>query len=344
MDLEIRQRFAEIQNSIKWPIYLFDFQGTCIDANNLDKIGERVDVPDIANDEVVKTGKFQWISVGSRMGVNTYYIALLGSDDAADGVMQLIRIMFKEGHKEMDRQTVLRTMLFDQSGKSYSIDDIESLGFIMDKELRVTLIDHKGATTAEAKVICENIIDDIIAIDIDRQHIAVIDYVQDEYELLVEAIISEMNSELMIPATAGIGKVVSGWTQLHKSYISSQSALTLGKKLGDEVLVHKYDQMMIYHLINEIDARSRYHYFNDFGVIFKDLVHDEELIQTAIRFFENDLNITETSRQLYVHRNTLIYRLNKIEKMTGLDLRSFDDAIQFYMLMLIWRLGDELKE
>ena len=62
---------------------------------------------------------------------------------------------------------------------------------------------------------------------------------------------------------------------------------------------------------------------------------DEETITTINKFFENSLNVSETSRQLYIHRNTLVYRLDKIEKSTGLDLRVFDDAITFKIALMV---------
>jgi len=62
---------------------------------------------------------------------------------------------------------------------------------------------------------------------------------------------------------------------------------------------------------------------------------DEETLVTVNKFFENNLNVSETSRQLYIHRNTLVYRLDKLQKMTGLDLRNFDDAIIFKIMLMV---------
>ncbi len=339
MELEIRQKFADVQKNVKWPVYLFDYQGVCVDSNNLNKIGEQIDVPEISNSDTVVTGKFQWISVGSRMGLNTYYIALLGVDEAAKGAMNLIKMLFTEGQIGLDKQTVLRSLIFDQTGTVYSEDDLLELNLPIDKSMKVVMIDHKGASHNEVKVICENIMEESVTVEVDRNHIVLITFAEDDLKDTLNAIISEMNTELLIPASAGVGKRVESWNKVNESYTGAKSALLLGNKIGDEEKVHFYDQMMVFHLLNEVDEKSRIKYFNDYGSVFKELVQDEELIQTAIRFFEYDLNVTETSRQLYVHRNTLIYRLNKIEKQTGLDLRSFDDAMQFFMLMLIWRLG-----
>ena len=70
---------------------------------------------------------------------------------------------------------------------------------------------------------------------------------------------------------------------------------------------------------------------------------DQETLNTIQKFFENNLNVSETSRQLYVHRNTLVYRLDKIEKHTGLDLRKFDDAIIFKVAMLVKKYLDKAE-
>ena len=70
---------------------------------------------------------------------------------------------------------------------------------------------------------------------------------------------------------------------------------------------------------------------------------DEETLTTINKFFENNLNVSETSRQLYIHRNTLVYRLDKLEKSTGLDLRIFDDAITFKIALMVVKYMNYLE-
>jgi carbohydrate diacid regulator len=71
---------------------------------------------------------------------------------------------------------------------------------------------------------------------------------------------------------------------------------------------------------------------------------DHETVYTIQKFFENNLNVSETARQLYVHRNTLVYRLDKIQKMTGLDIRMFDSAIIFKVAMLVKRYLEKTEK
>ena len=77
-----------------------------------------------------------------------------------------------------------------------------------------------------------------------------------------------------------------------------------------------------------------------FGEKIPDILDDEEAMSTINKFFENNLNISETARRLYVHRNTLVYRLEKIQKKTGLDVRVFDDALTFKIAMMV---ADHMK-
>jgi carbohydrate diacid regulator len=338
MDQNIRQRFSEIQKSINWPVYLFDYKGKCIDSNNLEKIGEQVEVPDVKPGEVLRTGKFQWVSVGSGLGLETYYIAMLGTDETSESAIQLIRIVFMEADVASDKTRILRQLLFNMEDVPYTEDELSEMGFNKGSPIQAVLMEHKG-DSKEISVIIENIFEDAFVVEIDKSHLVMVKQSENGIFQDVDMLLSELSTELFVPALAGIGKRVQSWTQAGESFKTAGSTLSLGKKVGQEEKLFEYKQMMTYHLMSEIEPSLRKQYFGDFGMPFEQIVEDEELIQTAMRFFENDLNITETSRQLYVHRNTLIYRLNKIEKQTGLDLRSFDDAIQFYMLMLIWRLG-----
>lgn len=253
-------------------MYLFDYQGKCIDANNHEKIGEQIEVPEIPSGDIVVTGNFQWISVGASMGVNTYYIALLGGDEAARGAMNLIRIMFKKEHKELDKTTVLRGLLFEQSGDTYTPEDLEEVGLKNTDYLNVMIVDHKGAHSEEIKVVCENIFSEAFSVEVDRNHMVLITQAKEDIHENLQAIISELNTELLIPAKASVGKAVGGFEMLHKSYKSAKTALMIGEKLGQEDSLYFYDQMMIYHLVSEIDEDARQRYFDDYGAVFKDLV------------------------------------------------------------------------
>ena len=136
-------------------------------------------------------------------------------------------------------------------------------------------------------------------------------------------------------AHVALGTIVGEIKEVSRSYKEARMALDVGKIFFDEKDVIAYSSLgigrLIYQLpiplckmfIREIfDGRSP----DDF---------DEETLTTINKFFENSLNVSETSRQLYIHRNTLVYRLDKLQKSTGLDLRVFEDAITFKIALMV---------
>ena len=120
-----------------------------------------------------------------------------------------------------------------------------------------------------------------------------------------------------------------------KSYKEAKMALDVGKIFYAEKKVIAYSTLGIGRLIYQLPVNLCKIFIEE---IFGDNVPydlDEETLNTLNKFFENNLNVSETSRQLFVHRNTLVYRIEKIQKSTGLDLRSFDDALTFKIALMV---------
>lgn len=141
--------------------------------------------------------------------------------------------------------------------------------------------------------------------------------------------------------------VSSQLTQSHEIYKGYQQILELiqiGNQLNNNYPVIIYDRMILPYLIYNLkhpvmEMISAPHMILEY--VIKDQIQsigDEELEQTALSFFENNLNITETASKLFIHRNTLIYRLNKLEAITGYDIRKFKDAMNFYVNYLIEKI------
>jgi len=119
--------------------------------------------------------------------------------------------------------------------------------------------------------------------------------------------------------------------------------LLIGGIFDDDKQVNDYNKLGIGRLIYQLPTTSCTLFLNE---VFKEGSFeslDQETMFTIQKFFENNLNVSETSRQLYIHRNTLVYRLDKIQKVTGLDLRMFDDAIIFKVAMLVKKYLDSDK-
>lgn len=154
-------------------------------------------------------------------------------------------------------------------------------------------------------------------------------------------IIDTLNTELMVKASVGIGTEVDRLRDISRSFKDAQTALTIGNIFDTDKTIVDYNHLGIGRLIYQLPTTLCKLFLNE---VFKDGVYeliDPETMITIQRFFENNLNVSETSRQLFVHRNTLVYRLDKIQKLTGMDLRNFDDAIHFKVAMMVKRYLDE---
>jgi carbohydrate diacid regulator len=133
----------------------------------------------------------------------------------------------------------------------------------------------------------------------------------------------------------GIGTVVSHLRDLTKSYKEAQIAIEVGKVFDTEKYVINYENLGIGRLIYQLPTTLCEMFLQE--VFKKNPIDalDKETLFTIHKFFENNLNVSETARKLFVHRNTLVYRLEKIKKLTGLDLREFDDAITFKVALMV---------
>ena len=144
-----------------------------------------------------------------------------------------------------------------------------------------------------------------------------------------------LTAELERKAVVGIGTVVNNIRDLARSYKEAQLAIEVGKVFETERTVISYDNLGIGRLIYQLPTTLCQMFLQE--VFKKNPIDalDEETLFTINKFFENNLNVSETARKLFVHRNTLVYRLEKIKKLTGLDLREFDDAITFKVALMV---------
>ena len=157
----------------------------------------------------------------------------------------------------------------------------------------------------------------------------------EELEQTARMIIGSLEPELREIAHVAYGTVVNEIKEVSRSYKEARMALDVGKIFFDERNVIAYSSLGIGRLIYQLPIPLCKMFIKEiFGGKSTD-DFDEETLTTINKFFENSLNVSETSRQLYIHRNTLVYRLDKLQKSTGLDLRVFEDAITFKIALMV---------
>ena len=142
-------------------------------------------------------------------------------------------------------------------------------------------------------------------------------------------------TELGVAHVIGIGSVATQLKDIARSFKEAQVAVEIGKVFDDSITMMSYENLGIGRLIYQLPTTLCEMFLSE--VFKKGSVEslDEETLFTIQKFFENNLNVSETSRKLFVHRNTLVYRLEKIKKLTGLDLREFDNAIVLKVALMV---------
>ncbi len=157
----------------------------------------------------------------------------------------------------------------------------------------------------------------------------------DEVEQTAQVIVDMLNAEAMLIAKVAYGAIVRELKEVSKSYKEAKMALDVGKIFYMEKSINAYNTLGIGRLIYQLPINLCRIYMKEvFGDNIPDDL-DDEMLTTVQKFFDNNLNVSETSRQLFVHRNTLVYRIEKLHQSTGLDIRKFDDALTFKIALMV---------
>ena len=165
----------------------------------------------------------------------------------------------------------------------------------------------------------------------------------EDLEKTGKVVLDMLNTEAMSKVRVSYGTIVSELKDVSRSYKEAKMALDVGRIFYTERNIIAYSNLGIGRLIYQLPMPLCKMFIREIfdGQMPSDF--DDETIVTINKFFENNLNVSETSRQLYIHRNTLVYRLDKIQKMTNLDLRTFEDAITFKMALMVVKYMDYVE-
>ena len=157
----------------------------------------------------------------------------------------------------------------------------------------------------------------------------------EELNRIARTLVDMLNAEAMSQVRVSYGNIIHEIKDVSRSYKEAKMALEVGKIFYSDKIVIPYSNLGIGRLIYQLPIPLCQMFMKEvFGEQLPD-TFDDETLTTINKFFENNLNVSETSRQLYVHRNTLVYRLEKLQKSTGLDIRVFDDALTFKIAMMV---------
>ena len=157
----------------------------------------------------------------------------------------------------------------------------------------------------------------------------------DDMNKTAKVIVDMLNTEAMSTVHVAYGTIVNEIKEVSRSYKEAKMALDVGKIFYGNRNIIAYSNLGIGRLIYQLPIPLCKMFIKEIFDNKSPDEFDEETLVTINKFFENSLNVSETSRQLYIHRNTLVYRLDKLQKSTGLDLRVFEDAITFKIALMV---------
>ena len=156
-----------------------------------------------------------------------------------------------------------------------------------------------------------------------------------EMEKAAKQMLSALPPEKQEVSHIAYGTIVEEIKEVSRSYKEARMAMDVGRIFFEEKNIIAYSSLGIGRLIYQLPIPLCKMFIKEIFENKSPDDFDEETLVTINKFFENSLNVSETSRQLYIHRNTLVYRLDKLQKSTGLDLRIFEDAITFKIALMV---------
>mgnify|MGYP002235761897 FL=1 len=269
-----------------------------------------------------------------------------GSDDVymvgkiAAFQIQNLLVAYKE---RFDKDNFIKNLLLDNLLLVDIYNRAKKLHIDTDVRRIVFIIETKNEKDTNALETVRNIFstktkDFITAVD--EKNIILVKEVKqtesyDDMNKIAKVVVDMLNTEVMSSVHVSYGTIVNEIKEVSRSYKEAKMALDVGKIFYENQNIIAYSNLGIGRLIYQLPLPLCKMFIREIFDGKSPDEFDEETLTTIDKFFENSLNVSETSRQLYIHRNTLVYRLDKLQKSTGLDLRVFEDAITFKIALMV---------
>ena len=332
-------------------IGVIDADSNVISCSDTSMIGEKwpeaVIKLNSAPDSIVVVDRKTFKPLISWSAYFDYAVFAEGDDETARSLCVMAYVAlngaktyYEEKH---DKGTFVKNIITDNILPGDVYIRAKELHFVTDVPRAVFLIRQVGRADVAAVDVLSGMFTDKqqdFVLSINETDIALVKQIAPNTEKadlikMAQHIEDTLRSELFVKTVIGIGTVAGHLRELADSYKEAQVAIEVGKVFDTEKSVINYENLGIGRLIYQLPTTLCEIFLSE--VFKKNSIDtlDQETLFTINKFFENNLNVSETSRKLFVHRNTLVYRLEKIKKLTGLDLREFDDAIIFKVALMV---------
>ena len=328
-----------------------DTDGCVISCTDMSLLGERwTDAAlKVANSSegVVTFGQKTFKAIVNSSNYFEYAVFCTGDDETARAYCTMAyvalnnaKVYYEEKH---DRGTFVKNIIMDNILPGDIYIRAKELHFSTDVPRAVFLVRQLGNNDVATVDVLSGMFPDKLQdfiLSINESDVVIIKQITpsttaEDLEKIARSVEDTLKNELFIKCVIGIGTVAEHLRELSDAYKEAQTAIDVGKVFDTEKSIINYENLGIGRLIYQLPTTLCEIFLSE---IFKKSSIDsldQETLFTINKFFENNLNVSETSRKLFVHRNTLVYRLEKIKKLTGLDLRQFDHAIVFKVALMV---------
>ncbi|MEG2082050.1 MAG: helix-turn-helix domain-containing protein [Oscillospiraceae bacterium] len=318
----------------------------CSELGQIDSMKDGVQAERMANSQSFVRGGYTFKGFSSNKR-NDFYVFVEGTDDMADKFAAMLAIAaqsLKQFHDEkFDRLNFIKNVVMDNIMPGDIYAKAREMHFATDIPRVVLIIRVSQQKDMSTFDVVQNLFPDKqkdFVFNTSETDTVLIKELKKgietkDIEKLAASIVDTLNVEYYIKSTIGIGTQIVNIKDLANSFKEAQIALEVGKVFDTERTIVNYEHLGVARLIYQLPTTLCEMFLKE---VFKQgsiESLDQETLFTIQSFFENNLNVSETSRGLFVHRNTLVYRLEKIRKITGLDLREFDDAIVFKVALMV---------
>jgi len=338
----------EIKNKIPFILGIVDNAGNIISCTELRFIGENVEATEAFFAAGVDEGEFSGYTFRKLDGYDNgvEYAVFAGQSGETAAIACNITAVAISNSKSLydekhDKATFVKKIILDNILPGDIYIKSREMQF-QNESKRVVYLVHMDQKQDVAVVeLLQKLFPDRqrdFAITINEMDVVLVKEVRssdskeiNKYGKQIDAAVMEMGIEHVV----GIGSVANQLKDIARSFKEAQVAVEVGRVFDENITMMSYENLGIGRLIYQLPTTLCEMFLSE--VFKKGSVEslDEETLFTIQKFFENNLNVSETSRKLFVHRNTLVYRLEKIKKLTGLDLREFDNAIVLKVALMV---------
>lgn len=339
----------QMKDAVDRVIGVIDDNGVIISCSDLTKIGEtRQGIKDeLAYTADVVYSKGYTYRPLENSSKSEYIVFVEGEDKMSDRISSLLAISLTNiknlYDEKYDKASFIKNIILDNILPSDIYIKSKELHFSTEVTRVVILIKFISVTDTVPFDMIASMYPDKnkdFVISVGERDIVLVKEMKPGYESsdalkLAKSIYDMLSSEFFANVAIGIGTAADNVKDLARSYKEAQVALEVGKVFDTAKDIIAYENLGIGRLIYQLPTTLCEMFLNE--VFKKGSIEsiDRETLMTIQAFFENNLNVSETSRKLFVHRNTLVYRLDKIRKLTGLDLREFEHAITFKVALMV---------